>query len=347
MDVLNSDQVKQRTLLPRNDKGFNTIKSHSKVPCYEWLLSLQKKIYLAELCSLAMLLLYAIMGCIFFREVESAAINITLNLIVTVTLLTLILGEEYFNRVNLKLLILARRFFLLPGLFFIYSQTHLYVTLVNPFEADVLFIQWDRWLFGTSPTQWIYQFTHPLLTEIFQLCYFLYFVIPLGLSIELYLRSKKEGLEKLMYFGFLLSFSFYCSYLLYFIAPAVGPCFTLHNFSTIRQELPGLFFTNTIRDIVDVGWGITYPNPVLTVHRNCMPSGHTMITLVNVVAGFMFASRFRWFYSVVGAGIIISTIYLRYHYVVDLIAGVFCAIIALWLATRLRIWLQNHGFSRA
>lgn len=334
-------------MLPSNKKEYYTDKRYNKIPCYEWLLSFQKKIYLAELCTLIMLLLYAVMGCIYFHDVDGAAMNITLNLLITIVLLILIIGEEYFTRVNLKALIIVRRFFLLPGIFFIYSQTHLYVTLVNPFEADGLFIQLDRWILGVNPTEWIYQFANPVLTEIFQLCYFLYFIIPLGISIELYQRSKKEGLGNLMYFGFLLSFSFYCSYLLYFIAPAVGPCFTLHNFSTIRQELPGVFVTNIIRDIVDAGWGITYPNPVLTVHRNCMPSGHTMLTIVNVVAGFMFTSRLRWFYSVVGAGIIVSTIYLRYHYVVDLIAGAICASLALWVAMRLRVWLQKRGFSRA
>jgi membrane-associated phospholipid phosphatase len=75
---------------------------------------------------------------------------------------------------------------------------------------------------------------------------------------------------------------------------------------------------------VNAGGGITAGamHPVDVVNRDCMPSGHTMLTLVNIILAFHFRSRFRWVFVVIGGSLIVSTVYLRYHYVVDVLVGI-------------------------
>lgn len=308
---------------------------------------------LADIATLTIALFYTILGFVFFDKAPNVVLNLALNILLCIALTALAVNED---RLTSPPLILLRRFFLLPCIFFMYSQAHVYVILVNPHDVDDMLIRFDHNLFGVNPTEWMQQFIHPLLTEFFQTCYFLYFWIPLVLSVEFYARYKQRGIDEqqrkermddFMHYSFLLCFTFYCSYLLYFIAPAVGPCFTLHNFATIRQELPGILLADFYRNVVDAGWGTDTTTPILSVHRNCMPSGHTMVTIVNVIAAFRFRSKFRYIYAVIGTGIIIGIIYLRYHYVVDMLAGIVCAFMALWLAKHLRAWFRAKGFLQA
>jgi membrane-associated phospholipid phosphatase len=304
---------------------------------------LKEHLSLADLCTVCMLLLYTVLGVVYFGHVEQATVNIVVNICLVGALLGLALADSYAPSLPVTVM---RKFFLLPGLFFVYGQAHLYIHLVNPREVDDLLIKADFFLFRVNPTHWLYQFSHPILTEWLQFAYFCYFWIPLGLGFELYGR---KDFVAFMNYAYVLCFSFYLSYLLYFIAPAIGPLFTLHRFEDIRAELPGLWFTNILRDIVNGGSGIRTgsAHPELTAHRNCMPSGHTMITLVNIIAAYRFQSRFRGLILVMGLSVIVSTVYLRYHYVVDVIAGILAALLALWLAKRLRVWLATKGFRQA
>jgi membrane-associated phospholipid phosphatase len=309
----------------------------------EVLTRLKQHLSLPDICTVFMLLLYTVLGVVYFGRVEQATMNIVVNIGLVGALVGLALADAYAPSLPVTIM---RKFFLLPGLFFVYGQAHLYIQLVNPYEVDDILIKIDFFLFRVNPTHWLYQFSHPILTEWFQFAYFCYFWIPLTLGFELY---RRKDFSAFMDYAYVLCFSFYLSYLLYFIAPAIGPLFTLHRFEDLRAELPGIWFTNFLRDIVNGGSGVHTgsPNPALTAHRNCMPSGHTMITLVNILAAYRFQSRFRGLILVVGVSIIISTVYLRYHYVVDVMAGVLSAFMALFLARRFRHWLAKKGFAQA
>lgn len=308
---------------------------------------LRSHLTLADMCTLFMAAFYALLGIIYFEKVPGAAWNIAADIVFSAMLITLALNEERLNSPWAFPLLILRRFFMLPGILLMYNQAPTYIVLLNPHDQDAALIAIDYAIFGVNPTQWIYRFAHPALTEFFQICYFFYYIIPIAIAVELFVRRGDKATERLMYFGFLISFAFYLSFLLYFFVPAVGPCFTLHDFSRIRIELPGLWLADVFRNIIDAGWGTATANPIATVDRNCMPSGHTMMTLVNIVASYRFRLKLRYVHLFIGVGIVVSTVYLRYHYVIDLIAGAVCSVVTLWLAHRLRSWFRSKGFQRA
>ncbi len=303
---------------------------------------LREHLSMVDICTLFMLVLYAILGVFHYDKVDYPGITVAVNLTLSIALVGLALADGYAPSQSVTL---VRKFFLLPGVFFVYAQAHVFIQHVNPTDVDAVLIKLDYSIWGTHPTRWAAQFAHPVLTEILQVCYFLYFWIPLFLGLELYAR---KDMHAFMYYAFVLAFGFYISYLLYFLAPAVGPRLTLHDFSRYQTELPGLWLTPVLRGIVDHGTGIANSvNPFLTAHRDCMPSGHTMITIINVVTAFRVRSSARWLFVVIGVGIVLSTIYLRYHYTVDVMAGVFWAILTLAAAPRLRAWFLRKGFKQA
>ncbi|HEY6953528.1 MAG TPA: phosphatase PAP2 family protein, partial [Bacteroidota bacterium] len=139
---------------------------------------------------------------------------------------------------------------------------------------------------------------------------------------------------------FLIVYGFYLSYLGYFLLPAVGPRFTLHNFADLDRDLPGIFFTHIFRGIINAGESISasLPNPVEVVQRDVFPSGHTQLTLVCTYLAFHFKLKSRRFVAILAALLIVGTVYLRYHYVVDLLGGFLFFLLTIWSGNRLEPW---------
>jgi len=130
---------------------------------------------------------------------------------------------------------------------------------------------------------------------------------------------------------------------LYFCLPAIGPRFTIHDFALTSQELPGVWITDMLRNIINVGGGVVkgVADPTSVVNRDCMPSGHTMLTLVNIALAFRFKSRYRYVFLIIGGSLIFGTVYLRYHYVVDLLVGGFLVLLCMPLEVPVDKYVQK------
>ncbi len=72
--------------------------------------------------------------------------------------------------------------------------------------------------------------------------------------------------------------------------------------------------------------------------RDCFPSGHTQTVLISLWFAFKYRRPLFWIYLPVIIALIISTVYLRYHYVIDLVAGVAAAGITILLGNILWTW---------
>ncbi len=273
------------------------------------------KFSLAEKYTISILLFYTLLSLIFSFHSKIYLINLAQNAF----FFAIILAVSSIKQKN-KYSIAIRKFYLLIFVYFIYNQTNTYITLINPNLYDELLIKIDRVICGTDPTYFTFRFANPYLTEFLQFCYMTFFFMPIIHGIELHIRKKEIEFDTLLRN---ILFGFYLSYLLYFFLPAVGPRFTLHDFSTLSNELPGLFLTEFFRSVVNTGGGIISAAipPEIQVHRDCMPSGHTMMTLINIYLSFKFKSKLRYVFLIIGSGLIFATVYLRYHYVIDIIAG--------------------------
>ncbi len=302
---------------------------------------LREVLNIADVYTLTMLALYSILALIFYPYLNNAYNLILLNIMISIGIISVATAASKFNAGNL--FHLFRRIYIVPVIFLIYSQVQHYIRVVNPQLYDDILIRWDHWLFGVNPTQWLGKFSNPFLTEYLQLCYILYFFMPLAHGIEIHFKGSDA---KFMTFSAIVLFTFYLSYLLYFIFPAIGPRFTLHDFQMLNYDLPGIFLTDIFRKLLDLGSSIQ-AGSVLTpaiVNRDCMPSGHTMVTLINIILAFRFKSAFRWVFAILGGSLIISTVYLRYHYVVDVLAGFLLVTLVLLIEPKIRNAIKTMGF---
>jgi len=287
-----------------------------------------------------MLLLYTLLNFIFWGQLETPFLNLLSYTVVSIAVIGFAIFSSKYK--GGKVFRLVRRLYVMPIIFFIYSNIHLYIPLVNPNDFDLMLIEWDYFLFSVNPTEWLGQFSFPLLTEYLQFTYMMFYVLPFILGVEFTMREDDKFFE----FARMLIFGFFVSYLLYFFMPAIGPRFTIHEFGSLNTELPGLWLTNTFRDMVNAGGGV-FPgteNPAEIINRDCMPSGHTMMTFITIVLAFQFKSKYKWLVLVIGSSLIFSTVYLRYHYVVDVLAGIFFALLTIWIEPRIEKFLRNKGF---
>jgi len=222
-----------------------------------------------------------------------------------------------------------RDWYPVPMIFFVFKETYLMVHPIHPQDYDWLLINIDRWIFGGDPTHWLSVIAHPFVTEILQISYASYYLILLSVFFEL--SFEKRHTE---YFlgSFLVIYGFYLSYIGYFLLPAVGPRFTLYDFNSLDTSLPGIWATNALRDFVNAGESIprNVPNAIDFAQRDAFPSGHTQLTLTILYIAFTNNIKSRWVLLVAGSLLIISTVYLRYHYAIDVIAGVVFFLFTIW-----------------
>jgi len=234
--------------------------------------------------------------------------------------------------------------YLAPCLFLVYKTVHAMVTPVHRGRVfDAWLIAADRWLFRTDPTVWLASFSRPWLTELLQVAYTSFYFLFLVVGAELYAEA---GHARYRAWLLVCAYGFALSYLAYFVLPAVGPRFTLHEFSRTDLELPGLWLTPALRRFVNAGGSIPLGVPddvaMAAAQRDVFPSGHTMMMLVTMHWCHRFRLRVRWLLYVAGSLVIAGTLYLRYHYAVDLLAGAALAVFAVATTGRVARGIRAH-----
>jgi membrane-associated phospholipid phosphatase len=288
-----------------------------------------------------MLALYTILDIIFIQRVTGSFGILQMNISV---MIAIVASAMWFEQTRARLPYIFRSFYILPVGYMMYAQVHSYIPLVNPGNFDPILAAWDRAIFGLNPTEWIGRFAHPVATEYFQIWYNFFQLMLVVPAVEFFVVRRMRTFRV---YAMVLMFGFYLSYLLYFFMPAIGPRFEIHDFYSIDRELPGLFLTEPFRDLINAGNNITpdMANPYDVVNRDCMPSGHTMMSILGILLAWRYRSRWRWLITIGGISVVISTVYLRYHYVVDVMAGLALAIIVYaahrWLV---RLW-RNWGIT--
>lgn len=230
--------------------------------------------------------------------------------------------------------------------------------LTRPFYTpanDQILIATDRLLcFGANPTYWLASHlpNSPWLTCPLMISYSLFYFIPISLVVEFYLRSRSGDTlarEHVNDFVFIVVYGFLISYASYFILPSIGPRFYLHDFFALSRDLPGGTVTEFLRNLLNRGEnieiGMTLPQIVQKVSCDAFPSGHTDITLLSVLFAFRYRASLRWYLLVIAASLVLSTVYLRYHYVTDLLGGAVLAVVTLYTWEWVRDRMSDHRMS--
>jgi membrane-associated phospholipid phosphatase len=310
------------------------ITPHARTADGNWLRQAFGALSTSEFITFVFLLFLTLLNCLFSTRVEVWKTLVGLNIAIIAGILVMSHAAMVTRSRWLRLL---HNWYPIGMLLFVFKETYYMVHPIHAVDYDRYLIAADFFLFGVHPTHWLMQFSHPLLTELLQMSYNSYYVLLLLPVIELYQRTNRV---QFFTAGFLLIYGFYLSYIGYFLFPGVGPRFTLHEFGLLNTDLPGVWLTESLRGFVNAGESIPegVANAVVFAQRDIFPSGHTQVTLVALYIAFADRLRTRWIMLGVGSLLIVSTVYLRYHYVVDVAAGVVFFVFTIWSGKRIDAW---------
>lgn len=218
---------------------------------------------------------------------------------------------------------LLRDFFPILVILVIFDSMGDVIPWVRPALLDPHLIRIDFALFGVHPTVWMERFIRPWLTTVLQFAYISYYPMAIILAAVLVRRRRQEHFDEAV-FGLVLCF--YLSYIGYLLVPAVGPRFSLQALQT--RDLAAGPVVTAIQ---------TTLNALENTKMDAFPSGHTAIALTTLYYSWRTGERLLAGILVpVVSGLILSTVYLRYHYVIDVLAGICLAGLTVAVAPRLR-----------
>jgi len=208
----------------------------------------------------------------------------------------------------------------------IYTNLHDTIGFVNPHDIHRYLAALDQALFGVQPCVWAERFITPARTEVMTFFYACFlWIAPSTPLLLLLLRRWREFREATL--GIVLCF--YVGYFLYILFPAAPPRLALvYEFTRTVQGYPHLLSNLSARAF-----------ELLPVDsRAAFPSLHAAVSLLSLLYAWRYLRPWFWILLPFAIGLWVSTIYLRHHYVVDLLAGFLLAPLAAALAPRLDAW---------
>lgn len=201
--------------------------------------------------------------------------------------------------------------------------------VVNPGTLDHSLYELDKLLFGFEPAVWADQFVTPATTEWFAFFYWCYFFLLAAHIFPIVFGARNQQLVGEFMLGMLITVCI--GHTGYILVPGFGPYRAMpHMF---QHELPSGLWMDLVWSTVRSGGAM----------KDIFPSLHTAGPCF--IAMFSFRNRdrlpFRYTWPLItffAANIIGATMFLRWHYVIDVFAGFTLATIAALVAPVVTRW---------
>jgi len=217
----------------------------------------------------------------------------------------------------------------------VYTNLHDTVRYVNPHDIHAHLAALEEWIFGGQPVVWAERFITPARTEFFNLFYANFYLVAPSVVMVLWFTGRKaEARHALL--GVILCF--YSGYVLYVIFPAAPPRLYFESLGMFTVTLRGGPITNFQQALIEM-----MPNHAA---RAAFPSLHAAVSAVSLHYAWHYCRRFFWILLVFVTGLMVSTVYLRHHYVVDLIAGASMLPWVVYITPRFEAWWARSGRAR-
>lgn len=179
----------------------------------------------------------------------------------------------------------------------------------------------DKFLwFGKSLPEWTINLQSGWLSELLSFCYFSFYFLIIGSALFFFI-IRQQNMTQRYFLGLMLMY--FIGFIGYFSIPAAGPYLAFPSDFTypVHSGVMTLFLT----ELVDKG----------ITGMDVFPSLHTGITLY--IVGFFYLSGYRkiaYCLFPITIGLILATVYLHYHYGIDVIFGALLALLVLYITCK-------------
>jgi membrane-associated phospholipid phosphatase len=218
---------------------------------------------------------------------------------------------------------------------------------------DPLVAEWEQQIFGCQPSVlFMEKLPWLVVSELFYASYFSYYIMITGVGIALFLRSRQQ----FFHYVSVVSFLFYVCYLIYIFLPVIGSrvFFRQVDGYSPPPETQALAVTDAYPEAVQAG---VFFQIMKWIYREfeapgaAFPSSHVAVALCTVCFSWRYLRRIRYAHLAVAVLLCFSTVYCRYHFVVDVVAGLVTAAVVIplgnWLYFRFsKLTLEDAGERR-
>ncbi|MBZ0203534.1 MAG: phosphatase PAP2 family protein [Ignavibacteria bacterium] len=210
----------------------------------------------------------------------------------------------------------------------IFSAFQSVVHKLNPNDYDSLLLKIDMSVFGFDITRSFEPFISNGLTEILTLSYFSYYVLPTLTFVLLYFKKESGAFTFSRQYLLAILIAWYSAFVFYILLPAAGPdiAFPEHYTITLQGLSP---ITNTYLN--NLGQYLRE-----SFIRNTFPSLHFGIILITNYFAYRLRRKYFLFCTLpLGTLLAIATVYLRQHYLIDLVGSLPLAAISIYLSIKI------------
>ncbi|MGA3180795.1 MAG: phosphatase PAP2 family protein [Verrucomicrobiota bacterium] len=207
---------------------------------------------------------------------------------------------------------------------------------------DPFFIRLEGRIFGLQPSLALMDWLPcPAVSELFYAAYFSYYVMVAGVGLALFYRNR----EQFSHYLSVISLLFYVCFLIYIFLPVQGPRVFFREFAScplpadvqplVAPVLPGAVQAGPFcRLMAWIYYAFDRPGAAF-------PSSHVAVAIGTVCFSFRYLRPIRWPHLVAVVLLCVATVYCRYHYVVDVMAGGVTAAVLIPLGNRLYFKFRN------
>jgi len=214
----------------------------------------------------------------------------------------------------------ARQWYPLPLYIFFFEELQGLVHAIHSGWFDRWLIAFDYRLTGVHPSVWLARFASPALNDFMQFAYMTYFLNLVILPALLYASRERVAFWTVMASTAIANYSIYAIAIL---LPIESPHYSLASLQT--KPLVGGSCTALIGLIERFG----------RVHGAAFPSAHVAGSTVAVLAAWRYRRWLFWVSLPFFLCMCVATVYGRYHYVADVLAGLAVGAAAFALGTKL------------
>ena len=189
---------------------------------------------------------------------------------------------------------------------------------------DDWIVRWENRLFNRQPSTYLSaRFPSVALSEYLHLCYLSYYFIPVSLPAMLYFRGKGEAFFETL---FAELFTFNICLIWYIFMPVAGPRYFEEKIKEPLSNAPLCKLTHTILSRA-------------STKGTAFPSSHSAVAIVVLLC----AARYDLVSFVIlfpfCTGLVVGTVYGRFHYALDAVAGVLLGVLTFGLYPIVYGWL--------
>jgi membrane-associated phospholipid phosphatase len=248
--------------------------------------------------------------CAFHRNIPHATRYFAIHVAIAAGIVCLAwMGTRSENRA----VQFTRHWYPLVLYIFFFEELQGLVHTIYPGWFDRWLIQFDYNLAGVHPAAWLARFATPALNDFMQFSYMSYFLYLVILPAILYMQKQRAAFWTVMVSTAIAHYSVYVIAVLF---PVESPYFALASLNL--PQLRGGAFTTTIEFVERFG----------RVHGAAFPSAHVAGSAVALLAARRYKPWLFWICLPFFFSMCVATVYGRYHYVADVLAGIVVGAIA-------------------